>query len=562
MRHTHGFHHRLISVLAAVALTIAACGDGGEPATERTADDPPSSETSDSSRVDDGPSASISVDCERGSDLDELPYDPSRAGIFGDVPVATRWLQRTFRIENPTDHSVAFEPGFTIRYLDADGATVAELVDGDRNAPAFTVAAGQSAARTATAFDGINAAFMLAADPETVGEVLARTTACELVDPPGAVPVGGPTLAPADMDIAVQGPCALDDAGALVEQDVRVVNRGPRPAAVHPLVEVLSGSGERLGMLGTDGPTVVDAGDTVEITTYRAAFTVVDEPIDSCTTLSTDPDSPSLDLAARTEVLVDERRPTVERRDSDGNVVLEARIDRQLPVTFLNLTEESARPLVVWLHGLGGSAVPEAPLVTHLAEAGYVVAILNQPETSNPANIIAGYPLLPGDVGAVLDGIGDPDDGFADDIASVIDLDRTAVAGHSIGATGVLAMTANTCCADDRIDAGVTFGANLGAPFAGGEYRFSPVPLLLVNGTEDVLADHAEAEAVVAAANGNVSLLSLDGADHFTPVHGNAGYPDAQLAREAVTAFLDVHVAGTAEPETLEPFALTVSPGS
>ncbi len=504
--------------------------------------------------------STIDVQCEIGTGIDELPYDSKRLGILGDVPTDARWLRRTFRIDNPAGRAVAFEPGVTVRYVDADGETIAEIDDVDRLVPAFTVASGQATVRTMTAIDGVNAGSFLATDAATIDEILSRTASCTLVDPPEAVLANDLIAPPAGVEFTTTGPCTISADRGQVEQVVRVVNDSSRPVAADALLEVLNDAGDRIGVLGGGGMNVVDPGNSTEFTASGASFTIADDPIDSCEILSTGPASPSLALTTSIEVMVDPTRATKAVVDGDGNVLLAARDDRVLPVSFLHGGDGSSpRPLVVWLHGLGGISVPGEPIPTHLAEAGYVVAIINQPETSEPVVSIHGYPLLPGDVQAVLDALEDPADGFADELASVVDMERIAVAGHSIGTTAALAFAGHPCCEDDRIHAAVTFGASHRFTFDGGEYRFSRIPLLLVNGTEDVIAAHSEAEELLAGAERNTSLLSLDGADHFAPVYGNAGDAAAELARSAMIAFLDVHVAGVATSEALDAYDLSTT---
>ena len=62
---------------------------------------------------------------------------------------------------------------------------------------------------------------------------------------------------------------------------------------------------------------------------------------------------------------------------------------------------------------------------------------------------------------------------------------RIGAAGHSLGAVTTLALAANSCCRDRRIDAAVAW-AGLLLPFTAGDYFSARTPpLMLVHGTAD-----------------------------------------------------------------------------
>ena len=163
----------------------------------------------------------------------------------------------------------------------------------------------------------------------------------------------------------------------------------------------------------------------------------------------TEPPSEPAAIGWRTIDVVDPTRPTDEVV-REGSVVLEASDSRTIPVEIVYPgggeggqgsppADVTARPLVVWINGLGGLAAPGDPLLLALYEAGFIVAAPNSPEVSAPAGQFNDVPELPADVTAVIDALLDPNDGVADDLGASIDADRIGVAGHSVGAGASLA---------------------------------------------------------------------------------------------------------------------------
>lgn len=273
-----------------------------------------------------------------------------------------------------------------------------------------------------------------------------------------------------------------------------------------------------------------------------------------------------------TVTVVDPSRPTDEITDAEGAVLLPAADERTIPVNLLydgdgdggpdaTAAQVEPKPIAVVLHGLGGTEEPGNPLPQRLHRAGYVVIMPNQQETSAPVNSIVGYPLLPGDTTAVLDALLDPADGVADDLATQLDGERIAIIGHSIGATGALAMAFHECCTDSRVDAVATFGASDNFALGDSPWDFTaPVPKLVIHGTEDQISSVEEASEILDASGPEARLLLVEDADHLQPVYGNDQPEFAESAHDALVAFLAVHL-DRAPPETLDPFGL-VSNGS
>jgi hypothetical protein len=132
----------------------------------------------------------------------------------------------------------------------------------------------------------------------------------------------------------------------------------------------------------------------------------------------------------------------------------------------------------------------------------------------------------PGDVSFVISALTDELDDDSP-LAGLIDADHIGAAGHSLGAITTLGVTANTCCADERIDAVVVMSATA-VPFPGGEYDFSSAPpMLVVHGTDDELLDYEDGVALFDDLVAPKGLLTIDGGTHDSFLEdGGKGHAD------------------------------------
>lgn len=269
------------------------------------------------------------------------------------------------------------------------------------------------------------------------------------------------------------------------------------------------------------------------------------------------------DIAWMTIEVVDASRPTAEVLGPDGGVVLAASPQRVIPTELVypgrdgggeNATPAGVppRPLVLWLNGLGGRATAGDPLLLALLDAGYIVAAPNVAEISEPVAFPGGFTQIPGDARAVLDALIDPGDGVADDLAPLIDPERVGLAGHSIGAFGVLGAAYHDCCRDERIDAVAVFAPPSGADFGGGEFRYDGTPLLIIHGGADQISPLEQSRELLRNTT-NGLLVSQPDADHFQPVYGNDRPDILEQSAALLTTFFDIEVAGTATGADLDP---------
>ena len=258
----------------------------------------------------------------------------------------------------------------------------------------------------------------------------------------------------------------------------------------------------------------------------------------------------------RSLTLVDDSRPTDAVPD-----VLPARPDRTIEVEVVYPTRGDAGPeptgeiltpdaavldaepaagafpLVVWAHGFNGRGEQGLGIAERWARAGYVVALPTFPLSREGIAISDDLVNQPGDVTFVVDALTGPEP--ADDaLAGVIDPERLAVGGHSLGAATVFGVAYNSCCIDERIDATITVAGGT-LPFEGGTYdEAPPTPMLLVHGEQDQTVPIAAGDAMFELVEAPIWYLRPADADHITVFTGEPG----RLFNAAALTFLDTHL--------------------
>jgi len=127
-------------------------------------------------------------------------------------------------------------------------------------------------------------------------------------------------------------------------------------------------------------------------------------------------------------------------------------------------TSDAPYPLVIYSHGSGSSRVLSLWLTEHLASHGYVVMAANHPgdDVSNTVNNSSDFPLnyaqRPLDVLRQLDLAADLNASGA--FAGLIDVDRTAVIGHSFGGYTALSVGGAALNTDQMRDICAANGAD------------------------------------------------------------------------------------------------------
>jgi dienelactone hydrolase len=190
-------------------------------------------------------------------------------------------------------------------------------------------------------------------------------------------------------------------------------------------------------------------------------------------------------------------------------------------------------PLLVFAHGWNGSGASLIGPAARWARAGYVVALPTFPLSQEGIATDVDMVNQPGDVSFVIDTLLARSDDPDDRLAGVVDPDRVAVGGHSLGSATVFGFH-NSCCHDDRVKAIVAISGGP-APYSTGTYDAAyTTPMLLVHGVRDPGVPVAISEAMFEHP-GRMGLLLFDEGDH-TSIFGG---PDGQLLDQVMVPWLD-----------------------
>jgi dienelactone hydrolase len=199
---------------------------------------------------------------------------------------------------------------------------------------------------------------------------------------------------------------------------------------------------------------------------------------------------------------------------------------------------EGPFPLVVFAHGWNGRGDNFVALAEGWAEQGYVVALPTFPLSREGIAFSDDYVNQPADITAVIDSLVEGADEPA--LAGLVDPERVALGGHSLGSATVFRAAYNACCTDERIDA--TFPVS-GGPFDvadGGYEQWPSTPMLLVHGVLDPLVTIDVGDSVFELVQAPVRYLRMDEADHNSVFTGDNG----ALFGASVLAFLDATLGG------------------
>ena len=226
--------------------------------------------------------------------------------------------------------------------------------------------------------------------------------------------------------------------------------------------------------------------------------------------------------------------------------------ERSLP-TLLFLPERSPGseeqfPLVVFSPGYASIPEDYESLLEQWASAGYVVAAVNFPLSSEYAP--GGTTLIdvanqPGDVKFVIEKLISLDHTRGDPVTHLLDVSRVAVAGHSLGGVTTLALTANSCCRSlgRLIKAAVVLSAYDYQFDGSGSYfptdGYHP-PTLEVSGTADTTSPLTDTEATYSQTLSPKYQALMLGAPHV-----DFGKPWGPVIDRTVVAFLNLYLADT-----------------
>jgi len=209
-------------------------------------------------------------------------------------------------------------------------------------------------------------------------------------------------------------------------------------------------------------------------------------------------------------------------------------------------------PLVVFAPGFLQCGAVYSDLLTQWASAGYVVAVLNFPNTNCYTKNPYESDLInqPRDVSAVIGRLEELSEQAKGPLAGLIDASRVAVAGHSDGGDTVAAMAAMSCCRYLGLRAAIVLAGAEWPAFTGRWFSAATPPMLFVQGNADTINPPAASlQLYQADSTGIRYYLNLYGAQHLPPYEGDQ-VPEPTVAQVTID-FLDQYLAGSSD-ETSE----------
>jgi predicted dienelactone hydrolase len=211
-------------------------------------------------------------------------------------------------------------------------------------------------------------------------------------------------------------------------------------------------------------------------------------------------------------------------------------------------------PLLVFSQGFGLPVSAYSHLLRHWAAAGFVVAAPTYPYTAPPGPLDeADIINHPAELRAVVTALTNGSTKHGSPLAGLVNGAEVGLVGHSDGGDVSLAVAANTCCHDSKVKAvALLSGAELSS--FGGAYFVGPqVPLLVVQGSDDLVNVPACSVQLYDQAKAPKFYLDLLGAGHRGPYidkpsargvsrHADAAYQ--AIVAKVATDFFDAELKG------------------
>jgi pimeloyl-ACP methyl ester carboxylesterase len=217
-------------------------------------------------------------------------------------------------------------------------------------------------------------------------------------------------------------------------------------------------------------------------------------------------------------------------------------------------------PLVVFGHGVTATADLYASSLAAFASAGYVVVAPDFPLSSaaSPGGpTISDVGNQPGDMSFLIDrftGVplatasGSAPDGLGR-LAELVDKERIATGGHSLGAITALGAGYASCCVDDRVDTVFDWAGGLypllgkSSPDTSVTYR----PLLIIHGDEDEVVPYAKGTEAFRKIRSARWFITLKEGGHVPAFLAGFAQTHSALVIRTTLDFLDAQLKGRAD---------------
>lgn len=207
---------------------------------------------------------------------------------------------------------------------------------------------------------------------------------------------------------------------------------------------------------------------------------------------------------------------------------------------------EGPFPLVMHAHGMDGTSAKFSQLLSHWAEAGYVVVAPNFPRTNGDApeelRDLADYLNQPGDVTFTLDRVLEMNEPGGE-LESLIATDHMGISGLSLGGATTYPLLFNSCCRDERYVSGLLMSA-LELPFEDHSYDYSRrIPILAFAGTDDASIPFELQQEILSRLAGPIWNVTLPGGQHSQPFENNPS-PQDDLVSASTVDFWELTLRG------------------
>jgi len=207
---------------------------------------------------------------------------------------------------------------------------------------------------------------------------------------------------------------------------------------------------------------------------------------------------------------------------------------------------KGAFPMLMLAPGFMQCGGPYDPMLRSWASAGYVVVVVNFPNSDCRAGAAATESDMvnqPADVSFAISRMLALDAAANGPFAGVVNPRAIAVAGQSDGGDTVAALVASTCCSDRRVAAAAVLSGAEWPQMPGRYFARTPVPMLFTQGSADQINwPGCSVQLYRADPAGARYYLDLFGASHTGPYWGTDRY-ERTVVRVGL-AFFDRFVLG------------------
>lgn len=207
---------------------------------------------------------------------------------------------------------------------------------------------------------------------------------------------------------------------------------------------------------------------------------------------------------------------------------------------------EGPFPLVMHAHGMDGTSAKFTQLLSHWAEAGYMVVAPNFPRTNGDVaddlRDLADYLNQPGDVTFTLDQVLEMNEPGGE-LAGLVATDHIGISGLSLGGATTYPLLFNSCCRDERYVSAILMSA-LELPFENHPYDYTRrLPVLTFAGTDDQLIPYELQQETIARLAGPKWNVTLPGGQHSQPFENNPS-PQDDLVLTTTVDFWELTLRG------------------